>query len=411
MKCVLIFALIWISSPAHAGDDPGGCSRKILAPTEGFIAYFGFLIDEHLIGERELGRFVEELQKGKVINPISEMQRDTEPTLHEPYQEFETYLKDSPLDQTQILQWTKIALIEKKRTRTEREERKNETKNVHQVMTFHSIPHGTFLMGEKGKEVEVELTHDIEMMNTKVTQKMWVDVMGDNPSRFRGDLDLPVESLTWWSAIVFANALSEKSGLKPAYDLKGIEWETGTSASKGTLMPKGAHAGDGGDEEIIKSVNKILSKNNPNIYKTEGYRLPTKAESEYVRKNLGRSNTSFHFGDSEEDLKKYAWFKENSPGRTHHVAGLKPLVINGKEFFDLHGLVWEWLWDIPQLKLKKGKDPQGLKTGIPRAIIGGSWNHDASFLRTTAEHNDAGEDPSYGWDGVGLRLVRTLPKK
>ena len=31
--------------------------------------------------------------------------------------------------------------------------------------------------------------------------------------------DYPVESVSWWSVLVFANKLSERHGLKPVYDL------------------------------------------------------------------------------------------------------------------------------------------------------------------------------------------------
>ena len=37
--------------------------------------------------------------------------------------------------------------------------------------------------------------------------------------------DHPLEGITWWSALVFANRLSEKNGLKPAYDLKRVKFE------------------------------------------------------------------------------------------------------------------------------------------------------------------------------------------
>ena len=76
--------------------------------------------------------------------------------------------------------------------------------------------------------------------------------MGENPSFFskgadsiiisgegksiRMNPDHPVENITWWSALEFANRLSEKHGLKPAYDLKGVTWQKGTRAENGTLQ-------------------------------------------------------------------------------------------------------------------------------------------------------------------------------
>src|ERR1043165_654075 len=46
----------------------------------------------------------------------------------------------------------------------------------------------------------------------EITQKEWVEVMGSNPSKFRGD-NLPVESVTWYDCIEYCNARSIKEGL------------------------------------------------------------------------------------------------------------------------------------------------------------------------------------------------------
>ena len=43
-------------------------------------------------------------------------------------------------------------------------------------------------MGEE-KKVEVTLTNSIEVMSTQVTQKQWVEIMGENPSRFSDGKD------------------------------------------------------------------------------------------------------------------------------------------------------------------------------------------------------------------------------
>ena len=38
--------------------------------------------------------------------------------------------------------------------------------------------------GKEKDKVEVNLTHPIEVMSTPVTQKQWVEIMGENPSHF-----------------------------------------------------------------------------------------------------------------------------------------------------------------------------------------------------------------------------------
>ena len=49
------------------------------------------------------------------------------------------------------------------------------------------------------------------MAKYEVTQKLWREVTGKNPSNFSGD-NLPVESVTWLEAVEFCNALSRPRG-------------------------------------------------------------------------------------------------------------------------------------------------------------------------------------------------------
>jgi formylglycine-generating enzyme required for sulfatase activity len=65
------------------------------------------------------------------------------------------------------------------------------------------IPPGTFTMGSPPKEVdrqvdegpqtEVTLTKGFWLGKHDVTQREWAELMGSNPSHFKGDPDLPVE--------------------------------------------------------------------------------------------------------------------------------------------------------------------------------------------------------------------------
>ena len=52
----------------------------------------------------------------------------------------------------------------------------------------------------------------------EVTQKEWLDVMGSNPSRFKGD-DRPVEMVSWYDSIEYCNRRSLKEGLQPYYKI------------------------------------------------------------------------------------------------------------------------------------------------------------------------------------------------
>ena len=84
---------------------------------------------------------------------------------------------------------------------------------------------------------------------------------------------------------------------------------------------------------------------------------------------------------------------------------LTPLVLEGQEFYDVHGNVWEWGMDSYDRQLSGGNDP--LHVASPssyRVFRGGSWVYDARYLRSANRNYDLqGSRYSY----VGLRLVRT----
>lgn len=395
MKYVLLLSFSFLSASASAGKDPRFCTGKMIDQTADLIAYMGVLDEQNLIGVKELERFVEGLKQQKLINPISENQRRTTLELHEPYEEFEVYLKSTNLDQSRLLEWVESRLVIKKNIKVDREITQKETQDIHHKMIFFPIPSGKYKIGNKKKKIEIDVPHSFEMMSTKITQKMWVEIMGVNPSSHTGHLDLPVENISWWSAVVFANKLSEKQGLKPAYDLTGVEWKRGTSAEAGTLKTK--------ESELL--VHEWINQHNHNVYETEGYRLPTVAEALYVRKNLGTADGAYYFGDSIDELKEHAWFYHNSNGETQPVAEKKPLTIDGHSFYDLHGLVFEWCWAWGSaLPLTENED----MAGHYYISIGGSVDGFPDQLANSSSNHYRKSDRHY-W--TGLRLVRTLPFK
>jgi formylglycine-generating enzyme required for sulfatase activity len=89
-------------------------------------------------------------------------------------------------------------------------------------MRFVKIPAGSFLMGspstEKGKsryaaerQHEVTLSKPFYMAAYQCTQDQWEAVMGNNPSRFKGESNLPVENVSWDDCQEFAKKLSAKT--------------------------------------------------------------------------------------------------------------------------------------------------------------------------------------------------------
>ena len=55
------------------------------------------------------------------------------------------------------------------------------------------------------------------ILKTEVTQELYESVMGENPSYFKGEKNLPVEKVSWYDAVYFCNKLSAKCGLTPVY--------------------------------------------------------------------------------------------------------------------------------------------------------------------------------------------------
>jgi len=234
----------------------------------------------------------------------------------------------------------------------------------------------------------------MKVMVTKVTQKQWVDIMEDNPSWFTNDdvevngklvrmqPNHPVENMTWWSAIVFAHRLSEKDGLKPAYDLSQVKFKG--CAEDGTL------------EAVHGEL--FINARDGNIYHAEGLRLPTDAESEYL------SNSRFPHNLDESLLKNYAWFRDNSDNKTHAVGTAKQsFELNNQKIYDLIGNVWEWNHDWLE-SLEGGTDPCGPKHGDAHSVHGGCWSSTASDILPTNRSVVRSNTRS---SSVGIRLVQT----
>ncbi|MBI9016734.1 MAG: formylglycine-generating enzyme family protein [Phycisphaerae bacterium] len=206
---------------------------------------------------------------------------------------------------------------------------------------FVKIPAGSFMMGSPDNEAggymsqspvrKVEISKPFLMGKFEVTQEQYIAVMGKNPSYFSG-LKNPVECVSWYDAQKFCKKLSEITKMQVT--------------------------------------------------------LPTEAQWEYAAR--GESQSRFSFGDSENDLGDYCWYKDNSGDKTHPVGQKKP---NKFGLYDMHGNVWEWCQDYYQDSYRNlaSKDPKGPSSSTRRLIRGGSWYDSASLCRV-ANRDTSGPD-------------------
>jgi formylglycine-generating enzyme required for sulfatase activity len=213
-------------------------------------------------------------------------------------------------------------------------------------MAFAWIPPGSFLMGSDRHDDEkpvhrVAITRGFYMGVYPVTQAQWKEVMGNNPSAFRGDDNRPVENVSWDDCQEFCERLRRRDD-KP-------------------------------------------------------YRLPTEAEWEYACR--AGTTTEFCTGDGEGALKEAGWYRGNSDGKTHAVGRLAP---NAWGLYDLHGNVWQWCQDrygpYPAGAVEDQKGPEQGAYGVRR---GGSWLHNPDYCLASRRNADP---PDSHYHDVGCRV-------
>jgi formylglycine-generating enzyme required for sulfatase activity len=202
-------------------------------------------------------------------------------------------------------------------------------------MKFVLLPPGTFMQGSPLTEAarnpdetlhKVTLRKGFYMAVNTVTQGQWQEIMGNNPSQFKGEKDVPVEMVTW--------------------------------------------------NECQEFIKKLREKDN------HPYRLPTEAEWEYACR--AGTTTAFHFGEtlSRDQANCGANRNRPTPGGTFPA--------NAWGLHDMHGNVWQWCQDwsgaYPQTDVV---DPQGPETGTNRVVRGGSWADVHSCCRSAFRNSDA----------------------
>ena len=213
--------------------------------------------------------------------------------------------------------------------------------------TMIAVKGGTFQLGsddwfDNEKPVHQVTLSDYYIGETEVTQELWNAVMGSKPSNYTGNMQRPVEMVSWNDCQTFISRLNELTG--------------------------------------------------------EAFRLPTEAQWEYAARGGNKSKGYTYSGSNTID--DVAWYTSNSSSTTHPVKTKAP---NELGIYDMSGNVWEWCSDwYGSYSSAAQTDPTGPSTGSGRVRRGGSWGSSAAHCRV-AYRSDFAPTISYG--NQGLRLA------
>jgi formylglycine-generating enzyme required for sulfatase activity len=206
-----------------------------------------------------------------------------------------------------------------------------------QEVALRWCPSGTFTMGspasEEGRHISemqyrVTLTKGFWMGETQVTQGLWKEVMGSNPSLNKSGDDYPVENVSWNDCQEFLRKLNART------PQSGLTWA-----------------------------------------------LPTEAQWEYACR---AGSTGAYAGNGRLD--DMGWYIANSGNTTHPVARKKP---NAWGLYDMHGNVWEWCQNDP---FGAVTDPTGAVSGSDRVLRGGGYWGKPQFCRSAYRNWDSPGD-------------------
>jgi len=241
---------------------------------------------------------------------------------------------------------------------------------------------------EAGRDVD-ERQHDVTLnefcvMETEVTQNMYEGLTGKNPSYQLYDgmsligASFPVQNVSWYEAIAYANAVSIEDGLQPSYQIDGPH------------------------------ITPIAGAN--------GYRLLTESEWEYA----ARTGQNIRFAGTNDpwEVCQYAnvadaaarakWPDWSSFVCSDGYAGMAPVAQfapNAWGLYDLTGNAWEWVWDgYGPYPTQATENPQGDDQSGTRVSRGGACYGAPQSTRVAYRDRNPPDTRFYL---LGFRLART----
>ncbi len=209
------------------------------------------------------------------------------------------------------------------------------------TQTLRWIPPGWFLMGspederdrfdDEGPRHPVLLTRGFWLADTACTQALWLAAVGgENPSRFSGDPERPVEQVSW--------------------------------------------------EEVTE---RFLTMLQGHLDADVAAELPTEAEWEYACR--AGVETAYSFGEDFDKSRANVNSAETVP--------VKAYAPNPWGLYQMHGNVFEWCADDRRTYgVRSETDPEGEHDSVARALRGGAWDGGPRRARSASRLGDLLDD-------------------